>query len=84
MYLLHWWKNGIYVNISLFLSYSDVTIGTQTQTVSRSDGHRSHPDPVHIQIRSAPRDDLYSPESQQRPGQLDEPQRLIPSEDPVS
>ncbi len=78
MYLLHWWKNGIYVNISLFLSYSDVTIGTQTQTVSRSDGHRSHPDPVHIQI------DLYSPESQQRPGQLDEPQRLIPSEDPVS
>uniref|UniRef100_A0A8C1PNT9 Uncharacterized protein n=1 Tax=Cyprinus carpio TaxID=7962 RepID=A0A8C1PNT9_CYPCA len=30
---------------------------------------------------SAPRDDLYSPECQQRPGQQDEPQRQIPSED---
>ncbi len=64
--------NGIYANISLFLSYSEVTVATQIQTVSRSDGG------------SAPRDDLYSPERQRRPGQLDEPQRLIPSEDPVS
>ncbi len=33
---------------------------------------------------SAPRDDLYSPERQWRPGHLDEPQRQIPSEDPVT
>ncbi len=33
---------------------------------------------------SAPRDDLYSPEHQWRPGHLDEPQRQIPSEDPVT
>ncbi len=49
-----------------------VTAATRIQSVSRSDGG------------SAPRDDLYSPERQRRPGQLDEPQRLIPSEDPVS
>ncbi len=53
----------IYANISLFLSYSKVTVATQIQTVSRSDGG------------SAPKDDLYSPERQRRPGQLDEPQR---------
>ncbi len=47
-----------------------VTAATRIQSVSRSDGG------------SAPRDDLYSPECQRRPGQLDEPQRLIPSEDP--
>ncbi len=40
--------------------------------VSRSDGG------------SAPRDDFYSPGRQRRPGQLDEPQRQIPSEDSVS
>ncbi len=72
MYLLHRKKIGIYTNISLFLSYSEVTVATQIQTVSRSDGG------------SAPRDDLYSPEHQRRPGHLDEPQRLIPSEDPVT
>ncbi len=49
-----------------------VTTVTWIQSVSRSDGG------------SAPRDDLYSPEHQRRPGQLDEHQRLIPSEDPVS
>ncbi len=49
-----------------------VTAATRIQSVSRSDGG------------SAPRDDLYSLERQRRPGQLDEPQRLIPSEDPVS
>ncbi len=35
-------------------------------------------------VGSAPRDDLYSPERQWRPGHLDEPQRQIPSEDPVT
>ncbi len=59
-------KIDIYANISLFLSYSEVTAFT------RSDGG------------SAPRDDLYSPERQRRPGHLDEPQRQIPSEDPVT
>ncbi len=49
-----------------------VTTVTWIQSVSRSDGG------------SAPRDDLYNPEHQRRPGQLDERQRLIPSEDPVS
>ncbi len=64
MYLLHHKKIDIYANISLFLSYSEVT------AVTRSDGG------------SAPRDDLYSPERQRRPGHLDEPQRQTPSEDP--
>ncbi len=63
MYLLHRKKIDIYANISLFLSYSEVTAFT------RSDGG------------SAPRDDLYSPERQRRPGHLDEPQRQTPSED---
>ncbi len=66
MYLLHRKKIDIYANISLFLSYSEVT------AVTRSDGG------------SAPRDDLYSPERQRSPGHLDEPQRQIPSEDPVT
>ncbi len=87
MYLLHRKKIGIYANISLFLSYSEVTVATrslsspddhcshQIQSVSRSDGG------------SAPRDDLYilySSERQRRPGHLDEPQRQIPSEDLVT
>ncbi len=66
MYLLHLKKIDIYANISLFLSYSEVT------AVTRSDGG------------SAPRDNLYSPERQRRPGDLDEPQRQIPSEDPAT
>ncbi len=66
MYLLHRKKIDIYANISLFLSYPEVT------AVTRSDGG------------SAPRDDLYSPERQRRPGHLDEPQRQTPSEDPVT
>ncbi len=66
MYLLHRKKIDIYGNISLFVSYSEVT------AVTRSDGG------------SAPRDDLYSPERQWRPGHLDEPQRQTPSEDPVT
>ncbi len=82
MYLLHRKQNGIYANISLFLSYSEITVATRSspypdqmvtavtriQSVSRSTGG------------SAPRDDLYSPEHQRRPGHLDEPQRQIPSE----
>ncbi len=44
-----------------------VTAATRIKSVSRSDGG------------SAPRDNLYSPEHQRRPGQLDEPQRQIPS-----
>ncbi len=66
MYLLHRKKIDIYANISLFLSYSEVTVATQIQSVSRSDGG------------SAPRDDLFSPKCQQRPGHLDEPQRPRP------
>ncbi len=49
-----------------------VTAATRIQSVSRSDGGL------------APRDDFYSPERQRRQGQLDEPQILIPIEDPVS
>ncbi len=86
MYLLHRKKNGIYANISLFLSYSEVTVASRSSlypdqmvtavtwvlSVSSPDGG------------SAPRDDLYSPECQRRSEQLDEPQRQIPSEDLVS
>ncbi len=61
--------SGIYAYISLFISYNEVNVATQS--VSRSDGG------------SAPRDDLYSPECQRRPCQLDELQRQIPSEDLV-
>ncbi len=86
MYLLHRKKNGIYANISLFLSYSKITVATRSspypdkmvtavtriESVSRSDGG------------SAPRDDRYSPEHQRRPGHLDEPKRQIPSEDLIT
>ncbi len=78
MYLLHRKKYGIYANISLFHSYSEVTVATRTQSVSRSDGHCSHPDPVRIQSRWWRQ--LYSPECQQKPCQLDELQKEIPSE----
>ncbi len=86
MYLLHLKKNGIYANISLFLSYSEITVATRSslypdqmvtavtriQPVSRSNGG------------STSRDDLYSPERQGRSGHLDEPQRQIPIEDLVT
>ncbi|XP_058653214.1 uncharacterized protein LOC131552973 isoform X2 [Onychostoma macrolepis] len=49
-----------------------VTEVTRIQSISRPDGG------------SAPRDDLYSPERQRRPGHLDEPQRQIPSEDLIT
>ncbi len=64
MYLLHRKKIDIYANISLFVSYSEVTAFT------RSDGG------------SAPRDDLYSPERQWRPGHLDEPRDRSPVRTP--
>ncbi len=44
--------SGIYANISLFLSYSEVNVATKIQSVSRSDGG------------SEPTDDLYSSECQ--------------------
>ncbi len=50
----------------LFLSYSEVTVAIQIQTVSRSDGHFSHPDPVCIQIRWS----LQSPGSRLYPVQM--------------
>ncbi|KAI2653770.1 Retrovirus-related Pol polyprotein [Labeo rohita] len=59
-----------------------VTVAIQIQTVSRSDGHCSHLDPVCIQIRWWI--STYCLECQQRPGQLDVPQKLIPSEDLVT
>ncbi len=82
MFLLHRKKIDIYANISLFLSYSEVTICS-------SDGHCSH------QIQSvsrsddgsASRDNLYSsysPERQRSLEHVDEPQRQIPSEDPIT
>ncbi len=46
----HHKKNGIYANISVFLSYSEVTVAT-----------RSSPYPDQM-VDQAPRDDLYSPE----------------------
>ncbi len=49
MHLLHQKKDGIYANISLFHSYSKVTVATQIQSVSRSN-------------RESAQDDLYSPE----------------------
>ncbi len=64
MYLLHQKKIDIFANISLFLSYSKVTVVTPIRSLSSPDDHSSQ------QIQSvsrsdggsAPRDDLYSPE----------------------
>ncbi len=44
--------SGIYANISLFHSYSEVNVATQIQSVSSLDGGSAH------------RDDLDSPECQ--------------------
>ncbi|KAI2663454.1 Transposon Tf2-11 polyprotein [Labeo rohita] len=79
MYSVHRQKNGIYANISLFLSYSEVTLTTRSspypdQMVTAVPRIQSEPSP---DGGSAPRDDLYSPECQQSPHQLDEPQRRI-------
>ena len=72
MFLLHRKKNGIYAKMSLVYFLFRGYRSHQIQSVSSPDGG------------SAPRDDVYSPEFQQGPGQLDEPQRQIPSEDLVS
>ncbi|KAL0177458.1 hypothetical protein M9458_026352, partial [Cirrhinus mrigala] len=79
MYSVHRQKNGIYANISLFLAYSEVTLTTRSspypdQMVTAVPRIQSEPSP---DCGSAPRDDLYSPECQQSPHQLDEPQRRI-------
>ncbi len=62
-----------------------VTVATQIQTVSRSDGHCSHPNQsvCSPDSGSAPSDDLDSPECQRSQWQ-DERQRQIPSEDLVT
>ncbi|KAL0170986.1 hypothetical protein M9458_035582, partial [Cirrhinus mrigala] len=78
--------NGIYANISLFLSYSEVTLTTRSspypdQRVTAVLQIQSVPSP---DGGSAPRDDLYSTDCQQRPHRLDEPQRRIPSEDLIT
>ncbi len=80
MHLLHRKKIDIKANISMFLSYSEVTVATQIQSISRPDVQSVS----RLDSGSAPRDNLYSPERQRRPGHLDEPQRPIPSEDPVT
>ncbi|KAL0149425.1 hypothetical protein M9458_055213 [Cirrhinus mrigala] len=79
MYSVHRQKNGIYANISLFLSYSEVTSTTRSspypdQMVTAVPRIQSEPSP---HGGSAPRDDLYRPECQRSPHQLDEPQRRI-------
>ncbi|KAL0176649.1 hypothetical protein M9458_028979, partial [Cirrhinus mrigala] len=79
MYSVHRQKNGIYANISLFLSYSEVTLTTRSspypdQMVTAVPRIQSEPSP---DGGSAPRDDLYSRECQRSPHQLDEPQRRI-------
>ncbi|KAL0147720.1 hypothetical protein M9458_055051, partial [Cirrhinus mrigala] len=87
MYSVHRQKNGIYANISLFLSYSEVTLTTRSSpypaqmvtAVPRTQSEPPSPDGG-----SAPRDDLYSTECHWRPHRLDEPQRRIPSEDLVT
>ncbi|KAI2646737.1 putative RNA-directed DNA polymerase from transposon BS [Labeo rohita] len=84
--LLHRQKNGIYANISLFLSYSEVTSTTRSspypdQMVTAVPRIQSEPSP---HGGSAPRDDLYRPECQRSPHQLDEPQRRIHSEDHIT
>ncbi len=64
-----------YANIRLFHSYTEVTVAT---------GSRQYPDQMFTAVSriqsvsspdggSAPRDDLDSPECQQRPQKLDEP-----------
>ncbi|KAL0160974.1 hypothetical protein M9458_000192, partial [Cirrhinus mrigala] len=64
MYSVHRQKNGIYANISLFLSYPEVTLTTRSspypdQMVTAVPRIQSEPSP---DGGSAPSDDLYSPE----------------------
>ncbi|KAL0167384.1 hypothetical protein M9458_039228, partial [Cirrhinus mrigala] len=79
MYSVHRQKNGIYANISLFLSYPEVTLTTRSspypdQMVTAVPRIQSEPSP---DGGSAPSDDLYSPECHRSPHRLDEPQRRI-------
>ncbi len=85
MYLLHREKIDIYTNISLFLSYSEVTVATlsapyPTQMVTAVTRSSPYTDQMMDQHKRRP----YSPECQRRPGHLDKPQRQIQSEDPVT
>ncbi len=85
MYLLHRKKIDIYANISLFLSYSEVTVTTQygpypAQMVTAVTRSSPYPDQMMDQHLYSP----YSPESQRSLGHLDEPQRQISSEDSVT
>ncbi len=57
MYLLHRKKNGIYANISLFLSYSEVT-------VSRSDGGSAPRDDLYSPERQRRSGHLDEPQRQ--------------------
>ncbi len=68
MYLLHRKKNDIYANISLLLSYSEVTVAT-----------RSGPYPAQM-ITAVNRSSPYPDQIVD----LDEPQRQISSEDLVT
>ncbi|KAL0199523.1 hypothetical protein M9458_008063, partial [Cirrhinus mrigala] len=83
MYSVHRQKNGIYANISLFLSYCEVTLTTRSspypdQMVTAVPRIQSEPSP---DGGSAPRDYLYSPECQRRPHRLYEPHGRFPRED---
>ncbi len=100
MYLLHRKKIDIYANISLFLSYSEVTITNRSglypaQMITVVTRSSPYPDQMITAVnRSSPYPDHMvdhhlettsnSSERQQRPGHLDEPQRQIPSEDLVT
>ncbi len=79
MYLLHCKKIDIYTNISLFLSYSKVTIATRSspypaQMITAVTRSSPYPDQMMDQHLYSP----YSPERQRSLGHLDEPQRQIP------
>ncbi len=73
MYLLHRKKIDIYTNVSLFLSYSEVT------AVTRSSPYPDQMVDQHLETTSTALN-----VSVLGPGNLDEPQRQIPSEDPVT
>ncbi len=89
MYLLHRKKIDIYANISLFLSYSEVTVATQSgpypaQMVTPVTISSPYPDQMmdqHLETNSTGPTALNVRGGL---GHLDEPQRQIPSEDPVT
>ncbi len=79
MYLLHRKKIDIYVNISLFISYSEVTTATRSgpytaQMVAAVIRSSLYPDQMvdqHLKMTSTALN-------------VDEPQRQISSEDPIT